>query len=265
MKSSKRNLTNDHPKTFSKREDKKSVSINWNSRLYFQVGLIVSLLAVFLVMESTFGLTIDRETAKVDPIDWEKVDNSIYEVEKPKVIPVKKKVEKKIITKRKKIVKVLTVISNDNITDIESKVNDTETDNNKIIVDNTPTTVVKKYKAINLLGVEFAPVFPGCESLTTNKEKIDCMSSKINSFIRRKFRTDNLSGLDSGKKHSIYVQFKIDDKGDVVDIKAKANHPSLKKEAARVISKLPKMKPGKQGDTNVNVIYGIPITFNLQD
>ena len=265
MKSSKRNLTNDHPKTFSKRDDKKSVSINWNSRLYFQVGLIVSLLTVFLVMESTFGLTVHRDTATGDTFEWKEADNPNYKVEEPKVIPVKKKVEKKIVSKRKKIAKVLTVVPNESITDIESKVNDTEIDINKPIIDNTPTTVVKKNVTINLLGVEFAPVFPGCESLSTNKEKIDCMSSKINSFIRKKFRTDNLVNLDSGKKHSIYVQFKIDDKGDVVDVKAQANHPSLKKEATRVISKLPKMKPGKQGDTNVNVIYGIPITFNLED
>jgi len=263
MKSSKRNLTNDHPKTFSKREDKKSVSINWNSRLHFQVGLIVSLLTVFLVMESTFGLTVHRDTASGDTFLWKEDNNPNFKVEEAKVIPVKKKVKKKIVSKRPKLTSVITKVSN--TTKVETKLGSTEIEPDKPIIDNTSTTVVKKNVTINLLGVEFAPVFPGCESLSTNKEKIDCMSSKINSFIRKKFRTDNLSGLDSGKKHSIYVQFKIDDKGDVVDVKAQANHPSLKKEATRVISKLPKMKSGKQGDTNVNVIYGIPITFNLED
>jgi protein TonB len=49
----------------------------------------------------------------------------------------------------------------------------------------------------------------------------------------------------------------------VVDVKAIAQHQSLIKEASRVISKLPKMTPGKQGNTNVDVIYRVPIRFNI--
>ncbi len=262
MKSSKRNLTNDHPKTFSKREDKKSVNINWNSRLFFQVGLIISMFVVFLVIESTYGMKTTSTACLCDEFNLPEVEHKIYELEKSKVIPVKKKVKKKAISKRKKIAKVLTVVPNSTITKIDSNIGDTEVDD-KPIVDDSPTTVFKPNKTLNMLGVEFAPVFPGCESLTTNNEKIDCLSSKINSFIRKKFRTDSFSDLSSGSKHIIYVEFKIDKYGDVVDVKAIANHHSLKKEASRVISKLPKMTPGKQGNINVDVIYRIPIKFNI--
>lgn len=261
MKSSKRNLTNDHPKTFSKREDKKSVSIKWNSRLFFQVGLIVSMLAVFLVMESTFSLTVHREVAKtdgVDLIDREYVD---FVVEKEKEVPVVKKVKKKPAPVRKKVLSVLPEIGKENEPDTD--IGDSEVKPDEPIIDTTPTVAVKKPPTINLLGVEFAPVFPGCEALTTNKEKIDCMSSKINSFISKKFRTEDFDNLETGKKHRIHVQFKINSNGDVVDVKARATNPLLEKEAIRVVSKLPKMKPGKQGNTKVNVNYGVPIIFNL--
>ena len=261
MKSSKQILTNDHPKTFSKREDKKSVSINWNSRLFFQVGLIVSLLAVFFLMESTFGLTVQREVARVDPFELNENENLNFEVEKAKVIPVKEKVRKLVVPKRPILTTIITVVPNTNIT--ETELGTTEIEPNVIIVDTKPLIDIKTKKTHSVLGVEFAPVFPGCESLTKNNEKIDCMSTNIKLFIRSKFRTDNFSDLNSGTKHIIYVEFKIDKHGDVVDVKAIAQHQSLIKEASRVISKLPKMTPGKQGNTNVDVIYRVPIRFNI--
>ncbi len=42
------------------------------------------------------------------------------------------------------------------------------------------TTLVKK-DAIpkNILSVEYAPVFPGCENATTKQERIKCFSDKL--------------------------------------------------------------------------------------
>lgn len=261
MKSSKRNLTNDHPKTFSKRADKKSVSINWNSRLFFQLGLIVSLLAVFLVIESTYGMKTTAVTSNGPEFDLTETNIPIFEVEKPKVIPVKKKVQKKVVSKRPKIASAIFKVPNNTI--VETPLGTTEIDPDTPLVDNTTIINEVPNKTHNVISVEFAPIFPGCESLSTNREIIDCMSSSINSFIRKKFRTDNFSDLNSGSKHNIYVEFKIDKKGDVVDIKTIAKHQSLEKEATRVISKLPKMTPGKQGNKNVDVIYRVPIKFNV--
>jgi protein TonB len=39
---------------------------------------------------------------------------------------------------------------------------------------------------------------------------------------------------------------------------------NLEKEAERIISKLPKMIPGKQRERPVRVPFSIPITFRLQ-
>jgi len=66
----------------------------------------------------------------------------------------------------------------------------------------------------------------------------------------------------SGK---VYVQFAINSKGDVVDVKVvRGVDPSLDKEAIRVISSSPKWEPAKQKGTNVKQQFTIPIAFQLQ-
>jgi protein TonB len=58
--------------------------------------------------------------------------------------------------------------------------------------------------------------------------------------------------------------FKIDKKGEIVDIRARAPHKRLEKEAIRVVSILPKMKPGRQRGKAVGVKYSLPIVFNVE-
>ena len=119
-------------------------------------------------------------------------------------------------------------------------------------------------KPHNLINVEFVPVFPGCEVMATNAEKIDCMSSKINTFVNKNFRKELLEDLQPNQTHRIYVNFKIDSNGFVTDVVANSHNAKLKKEAQRVINNLPSMRPGKQGNKNVEVLYSVPIAFNIQ-
>ncbi|HIC31239.1 MAG TPA: energy transducer TonB, partial [Flavobacteriaceae bacterium] len=112
--------------------------------------------------------------------------------------------------------------------------------------------------------IENVPVFPGCEK-GNNDAKKKCMSDKINQFVQRNFNTDLAQdlGLDSGIKR-IFVSFKVDTQGNIVGIRSRAPHPRLEQEAARVIQKLPKMKPGRQRGKPVNVPYSLPITFRVE-
>ncbi len=63
----------------------------------------------------------------------------------------------------------------------------------------------------------------------------------------------------------VYVQYTVSETGEVINVKVvKGIHPSLDKEAFRVISKLPKYKPGKNSDGKlVKVRYTVPINFGL--
>ena len=112
--------------------------------------------------------------------------------------------------------------------------------------------------------IENVPVFPGCTG--SNSELKKCMSEKIQKMVNRKFNTElaqDLS-LDPGRK-KINVQFIVDKSGNITDIRARAPHPRLKKEAIRVIKLLPRMKPGKQRNKPVGVRYNLPIIFDVLD
>ncbi|HAV53673.1 energy transducer TonB [Aequorivita vladivostokensis] len=112
--------------------------------------------------------------------------------------------------------------------------------------------------------IENVPVYPGCEGEKTNDAKKRCMSSKISEFINKKFDTNLASDLGLEGRQRIAVQFKIDKSGRVVDVRARAPHPRLEKEAMDVVQSLPNMTPGKQRGKPVGVLYSLPIVFDIQ-
>ncbi len=123
---------------------------------------------------------------------------------------------------------------------------------------------VEKYEDIPFALVQEVPVYPGCEDMT-NEEKKACLNKSIHNFVGAEFDSNlakNL-GLESGKKR-IFVLFKIDRDGNVVDVRARAPHKGLEKEAIRTIQKLPQMQPGNLEGKAVGVKYSIPIIFNVE-
>ena len=50
----------------------------------------------------------------------------------------------------------------------------------------------------------------------------------------------------------------------MVDVRARAPHPVLEKEAVKLIQKLPRMTPGKQRGKPVGVLYALPILFEVE-
>ena len=62
----------------------------------------------------------------------------------------------------------------------------------------------------------------------------------------------------------VYVQFVIAKDGSITSVRMRGPDKNLGKEAARIISRLPKMTPGKQRGRAVRVPFSIPITFRLQ-
>lgn len=113
--------------------------------------------------------------------------------------------------------------------------------------------------------IENVPIFPGCENLSNNQQRKDCMSEKVKDFVNRKFNTDLGSQLGLTGMNRIIVQFKIDKTGNITDVRSRAPHPRLEQEAARVVNSLPKMQPGKQRGKAVGVMYSLPIVFQVQD
>lgn len=112
--------------------------------------------------------------------------------------------------------------------------------------------------------IENVPVYPGCEGEKTNDAKKKCMSEKVALFINKKFNADLASDLGLSGRQRIAVQFKIDKNGKVIDVRARAPHPRLEREAIRVVESLPDMTPGKQRGKPVGVLYSLPIVFDIQ-
>ncbi|SHI59590.1 energy transducer TonB [Bacteroides stercorirosoris] len=70
---------------------------------------------------------------------------------------------------------------------------------------------------------------------------------------------------ETGTQGRVTVQFVVNKDGSIVDVKvAKGIDPYLDKEAVRVISSMPKWKPGKQRGVPVRCKFTVPVTFKLQ-
>ncbi len=118
-------------------------------------------------------------------------------------------------------------------------------------------------------GVPFAvvgevPVYPGCESGSKQDQK-ECMTQKVKTFVTSKFNVKLANKLGLVGEQKIYVAFKIDTQGQVIDVKARAPHPGLEKEAERVVKLLPPMKPGQHKGKDVIVTYSLPIVFKVNE
>ena len=257
------NVTSNQPKLLSKREAKKSVNRKSHGVIFFQIGLILSLIATIFAMEINVGSPSNFKPQT--GFTLEEFPVKVYTVEKeiPKSEPIAKVVKARpkvqTITEVVKIIKNTTPVIDMPVKTIATTVTTPETPAKSKELD----PPIDTNKTRNLHQVEFVPIFPGCESLSTNEEKKACMNSKINAFINKKFRSDRFSGLAKNKTHNIYVQFTINKNGDVEEVVASAPNTDMKKEGIRALSKLPKMTPGKMGTQNVPVSYMVPIAFKV--
>ena len=87
---------------------------------------------------------------------------------------------------------------------------------------------------------------------------------RITELVKKNFNSSLAGDLGLEGVQRIFVQFKIDENGKVVNVQARAPHPSLEKEAIRVVRLLPEMTPGKQRDKPVGVLYSLPILFKVE-
>lgn len=70
--------------------------------------------------------------------------------------------------------------------------------------------------------------------------------------------------LEKGIEGKVYVNFMVSKTGAVSNVKiAKSADPLLDKEAARIIQSMPNWMPGKQHGEPVEVLYTVPVDFNL--
>ena len=114
---------------------------------------------------------------------------------------------------------------------------------------------------VSFINIYKVPTFPGCE---TGDKK--CFSKMVQKHFSRNFNADlpKTLGLSKGKKR-VFIGFKIDKHGAIVDVKVKAPHEDIKNEVLTVMNSMPKMIPGElESGKKVAVKYNIPFTILVE-
>ena len=244
-----------------KSSQKHDANLQKNSTLYFQVGLILTLLATYGLFEMQFqtkSIAWEENFPETEP------DVYVNYVLKPTPAPVE---AKKVEPVRKKLLAINFIQREDN-----SPLDEIKKDIITEPISPVKPTIVKKpskpsppdTSTYSMIGVEQVPIYPGCEDFQTNDELRNCMSKKIGRLISRKFDSDLAGELGFTGKQRISVQFKIDKLGNVIEVKARAPHDKLEREAIKTINEIPKMIPAKQSNKEVTVMYSLPIILQVQ-
>lgn len=225
------------------------------SKIFWMLGLVLALFITYVAIEDK---TYDRQFADLGDVNMnadleeeipitERIEPEIPKTPPP---PTPEKIE--IVEDEKEVEETVIETTETDETEAVEVEEIEEVEEVEEVIEDVPFTII-----------EDVPVFPGCKG--TKKQLKACFNKKMQKHFVKKFDSDlpNELGLSSGKKRIIML-FKIDRTGNVVDIRAKAPHPRLQKEAVRIVKLLPKMTPGKQRGKAVGVKYTLPVRIDVE-
>ena len=113
--------------------------------------------------------------------------------------------------------------------------------------------------------IDEVPTSPSCKDLANNDERRSCIAREISKHVLENFNVKLAEKLGLVGRQRISVLFKINKKGEVVEVRSRAPHPDLEIEAVRVINILPQFTPGKHKGEPVIVPYSLPIIFEVKE
>ena len=229
-------------------EIKKSEKANLENKklLFVEIGLIISLLIVYIALEWT---SKETNTSILEDNTEILVEEEIIStnMETPPPPPAAPKIP---------------VLSDQiDIVDDEIEVNDDlfmnlEDDSNMGVeimeyVEVTEEEVVEE-EAIPFQLVEEKPSFQGGDA------------NQFSKWVNSRLQYPEIA-KENGVQGRVTLQFTVEKDGTVTKVRVlRGVDPSLDKEAVRVVSMSPKWKPGKQRDRAVPVTYTFPVIFQLR-
>ncbi len=227
-------------------ELKKSPKVDLENKrnIFLMLGLVISLGIILVAFEWT---TKPSQTSSLGSIQSQEVEEEI--------IPITRQEEIKPPPPPPppKVIEVLNIVDDDVDIEDELEIEDSEADD-ETIIDLPPVNLADEEEEDNthvFFIVEDMPEFPGGD------------------LALRKFIANSINypviAQENGIEGKVYVTFVVDKDGSVSDAKiVRGVDPSIDKEALRVVSNLPRWKPGKQRGKPVRVSYTVPINFVLQ-
>jgi protein TonB len=211
--------------------------------LFFEIGLAVALLSIFLVFQIKRPLrttTLDFDYGELNIIQEEMI-----QTHQPTTPPPPKQPRQQIT--------LLTVV--DNTEEVETEIHiQAEIDQKTEIPEYIPVERPPEEEAIIepeiFLIVEEQPEFPGGEA------------------ARRAYFAENIhypqEAREMGLQGTVYVGFVVEPDGSVSQVKVlRGIGGGCDEEAIRVVKNMPPWKPGKQRNIPVRVRFTIPVRFTL--
>lgn len=104
------------------------------------------------------------------------------------------------------------------------------------------------------------PIYSGCDGSLDNGAK-KCFNESISKFIQQEFDSNIATNSES---EQVAVFFVIDENGDLSSMKIRDTKITVQAEIARVLRKIPKMKPATQDGINVPVLCSILVTYGSE-
>ena len=229
-------------------EIKKSEKANLENKklLFLEVGLIISLLIVYVAFEWT---SKETNTSLLEDNTQVLVEEQIIStnMETPPPPPAAPKIP--VLSDQIDIVDDEIELEDDMFMNLED-------DSNMGVeimeyVEVTEEEVVEE-EAIPFQLVEEKPSFQGGDA------------NQFSKWVNSRLEYPEIA-KENGVQGRVTLQFTVEKDGSVTKVKVlRGVDPSLDKEAVRVVSMSPKWKPGKQRDRAVPVTYTFPVIFQLR-
>lgn len=223
-------------------ETKKSEKAKVGGLTSYFIGFIIGLAVMFVALEWTQRPTDTSDIYTVPDIHIEQEIVPITLPEKKTVPPPPAAVKPADIIK---------IIEDDDMTEEEDIM--ISTDNEEYIdVTNIDVIMVEPEPEDDtpFMVVEDMPEFPGG-------------TSALMEYLRKNIKYPSLC-RENNIQGKVLISFVVNKDGKIVDTEVvKSVHPSLDKEALRVVSSMPAWKPGMQRGKPVRVRYTVPVNFRL--
>jgi protein TonB len=213
--------------------------------LFFEIGMIISFAVVLI------AFNLNDNLKEIESL----VGTSVQQVEE-EIVPITRQEELKAPPPPPppQTIEILNIVDNTaQINDDLEILNSEATSETKIEVTQiqiAQTVEKEKEEEKIFVIVEEMPEFPGGEL-------------SLRKYIASAIKYPTVA-QENGVQGTVFVSFVVDRDGGVSDVKVvRGVDPSVDKEAMRVVSTLPKWKPGKQRGKPVRVSYSVPIHFRL--
>ena len=229
-------------------ELKKSPKANLENKkvLFREIGLVAALLLVLGCFEYS---TSDKDETKVSDITAALVEEEQVPITEQEPPPPPEQIKEPVMTEELEIV--------DDDVKVTTEFISSDDSNNQIEIKPYVEATVKEEEEVEDEIIPFTIIE---EKPKFNGKEADAFTQWVYSQIE--YPAD---AQENGIQGRVTVQFLIDVDGSVKDVKVvRGVHPSIDKEAVRVISKSPKWSPGKQRNKPTKVRYTLPLVFQLR-